>query len=87
MSHPRDWLEFVEWYGGDKSWIRDVLLDEGNKFYFIVFLSFMLGIMFREVGDIVRTLGDGVIEFVAGVVERVSARLKSVLSRADPSAK
>ena len=87
MSHPRDWLEFVEWYGGDKSWIRDVLLDEGNKFYFIVFLSFILGVMFREMGDIVRTLGDGVLQFVAGVVDRLSARLKSSVLRPDPSSK
>ena len=80
-------LEFVEWYGEDNSWIHDVLLDEGNKFYFIVFLSFMLGTMFREVGDIIRTLGDAVLAFVAGVVARVSARLGSALSRPDPSAK
>jgi hypothetical protein len=79
-------LEFVEWYGED-GWVHDVLLDEGNKFYFIVFLSFVLGVMFREVGDIVRTLGDGVLQFVAGVVDRLSARLKSAVSRPDPSAK
>ena len=80
-------LEFVEWYGEDGGWIHDFLLDEGNKFYFIAFMSFMLGIMIREVSDIVRSLGDGVAGFVSGVVSRVSDRLSSALSRPDPSAK
>ena len=80
-------LEFVEWYGEDGGWIHDFLLDEGNKFYFIAFMSFMLGIMIREVSDIVRTLGDGVAAFVGGVVTRISDRLSSALSRPDPSAK
>jgi hypothetical protein len=80
-------LEFVEWYGQDGGWIHDFLLDEGNKFYFIAFMSFMLGIMIREVSDTVRSLGDGVTAFVDGVVSRVSDKLASALSRPDPSAK
>jgi hypothetical protein len=80
-------LEFVEWYGQDGGWIHDFLLDEGNKFYFIAFMSFMLGIMIREASDIIRNLGDGVAAFVDGVVSRISDRLSSALSRPDPSAK
>ncbi len=50
-------------------------------------MSFMLGIMIREVSDIVRTLGDGVAVFVDGVVTRISDRLSSALSRPDSSPK
>ena len=79
-------LEFTEWYGEDK-WIQSYVLEEGNKFYFIAFLSFMLGIMIRETSDIIRKLGDGVVAFVQDAVARVSDRLASVLSRVDPSRK
>ena len=79
-------LEFVEWYGEDK-WIATYLLEEGNKFYFIVFVSFMLGIMIRETSEIIRNLGDGVVAFVRAAVGRVSDRLASALSRPDTSGK
>ena len=79
-------LEFVEWYGEDK-WIAANLLEEGNKFYFIVFVSFILGIMIRETSDIIRNLGDGVVAFVSGAVSRVSGRLAPALSPPDTSGK
>jgi hypothetical protein len=79
-------LEFAEWYGEDK-WIQTYLLEEGNKFYFIAFLSFMLGIMIFETSDIIRELGDGVVAFVRSAVARVSHRLASALSRPDTSGK
>lgn len=79
-------LEFVEWYGED-GWIQSYLLEEGNKFYFIAFMSFLLGVMIREAGDSVRVLGDGVLALVGAVVARISSRLSSALSRADLSGK
>ena len=84
MSHPRDWLEFVEWYGGDKSWIRDVLLDEGNKFYFIVFMSFCLGL--EDTNSIMRNLSDGVLQFVSNAVGRLVDKLSSTF-QPGPSSK
>lgn len=79
-------LEFVEWYGED-TWIQHYLLEEGNKFYFIAFMSFTLGLMIRGASDIVLSLGEGVLAFVGGVVDRVSRRLSSALSRADVTGK
>ena len=79
-------LEFVEWYG-EATWIQNYLLEEGNKFYFIAFLSFTLGTMIRETSDIIRDLGDGVVAFVRDAIARVSDRLASVASHPDTSGK
>ena len=75
-------LEFVEWYG-EGTWIQDYLLEEGNKFYFIVLLSFCLGLMSQETSGIIRQLAEGVVSFVRAAVGRVSSRLGSAISRAD----
>ena len=75
-------LEFVEWYG-EGAWIEDYLLEEGNKFYFIVFMSFSLGLMSEETSAIMRELAEGVVKFVRNVVGRVSDRLSSAVTRAD----
>ncbi|MCH7765905.1 MAG: hypothetical protein IH916_05045 [Acidobacteria bacterium] len=75
-------LEFVEWYGEGK-WIENYLLEEGNKFYFIVFMSFSLGLMSEETSAIMRELAEGVVKFVRNVVGRVSDRLSSAVARAD----
>ena len=79
-------LEFAEWYGEDK-WIQTYLLEEGNKSYFIAFLSFMLGIMIHETSAIIRDLGDGVVAFVRGGIARIADKLSSALSRPDTSGK
>ena len=75
-------LEFVEWYGEGK-WIENYLLEEGNKFYFIVFMSFSLGLMSEETSAIMRELAEGVVKFVRNVVGRVSDRLSSAVARTD----
>ncbi len=75
-------LEFVEWYGEGK-WIENYLLEEGNKFYFIVFMSFSLGLMSEETSAIMRELAEGVVKFVRNVVGRVSDRLSSAVTRTD----
>ena len=75
-------LELVEWYG-EGTWIQDYLLEEGNKFYFIVLLSFCLGLMSQETSGIIRQLAEGVVAFVRAAVGRVSSRLGSAISRAD----
>jgi hypothetical protein len=72
-------LEFVEWYGEGK-WIETYLLEEGNKTYFIVFLSFCLGISSDVTSSIIRDLSNGVAEFVKKVVSRVSQKLSSSVS-------
>lgn len=79
-------LEFVEWYGEDKSWIHNYILEEGNKFYFIVFMSFCLGLASDTASSIIRDLSDGVCEMVSGAVSRVSKKLKSaVADRSTPT--
>jgi hypothetical protein len=67
-------LEFVEWYADDK-WLRNYLLEEGNKFYFIVFMSFCLGIASDGTASILRDLSSGVVDFVRGAIGKVTARL------------
>jgi len=79
-------LEFAEWYGEDK-WIQNYLLEEGNKSYFIAFLSFMLGVTINETSEIIRDLGDGVAAFVRGAIARISDKLSSAMSRPDTSGK
>lgn len=72
-------LEFVEWYGQGK-WIENYILEEGNKFYFIVFMSFCLGLASDTTNRIIRDLAEGVGEFVRRAVARISDRLSSTVS-------
>lgn len=72
-------LEFAEWYGEGK-WIESYLLEEGNKYFFIVFMSFSLGLMSDETSGISRNLAEGVVKFVQRVVARVSQRLISAVN-------
>ena len=72
-------LEFVEWYGEGK-WIETYLLEEGNKTYFIVFLSFCLGISSDSTSSMIRDLSNGVSEFVKKVISRVSQKLGTSVS-------
>lgn len=74
-------LEFVEWYG-EGTWIETYLLEEGNKFYFIAFTSFCLGLMSEETSSIIRELATGVVDFVRRAVARVVGRMGSVFSQA-----
>jgi hypothetical protein len=72
-------LEFVEWYGEGK-WIETYLLEEGNKTYFIIFMSFCLGISSDVTSGIMRDLAGGVSDFVKKAVSRVSQKLSSTVS-------
>ena len=72
-------LEFVEWYGEGK-WIETYLLEEGNKTYFVAFVSFCLGISSDATSGIIRDLSSGVSDFVRKAVARVSQRLSSAVS-------
>jgi hypothetical protein len=72
-------LEFVEWYGEGK-WIETYILEEGNKTYFIAFMSFCLGISSDATSSIIRDLADGVSDFVKKAVSRVSQKLSSAVS-------
>lgn len=71
-------LEFTEWYG-EGNWVETYLLEEGNKSYFIAFVSFCLGLLSDQTSSIVRDLADGVIQFVRAVVQRVSNRLSTAV--------
>lgn len=75
-------LEFVEWYG-EGTWMQTYLLEEGNKFYFIVFMSFCLGLASDTTSSIIRDLADGVTEFVRRAVSRVSQKLTLAVSKTD----
>lgn len=72
-------LEFVEWYG-EGNWIETYILEEGNKTYFIAFVSFCLGLSSDSTSSIIRDLSNGVSEFVRKAVSRVSQRLSSSVS-------
>ncbi len=72
-------LEFVEWYGED-TWIQGYLLEEGNKFYFIAFMSFSLGLASDRVAGISRELSEGVADFVEAAVKRVGGKLKTAIA-------
>ena len=72
-------LEFVEWYGEGK-WIENYILEEGNKTYFIAFVSFCLGLSSDVTSSIIRDLSQGVSDFVRKAVSRVSQRLSSAVS-------
>jgi hypothetical protein len=72
-------LEFVEWYGEGK-WIETYILEDGNKTYFIAFMSFCLGISSDVTSGIIRDLAKGVSDFVGKAVSRVSQKLSSAVS-------
>ncbi len=76
-------LEFVEWYG-EGTWIESYVLEEGNKFYFIVFMSFCLGL--EDTSSIIRNLSSGVLQFVSNAVARLVDKLGSAF-QASPSGK
>lgn len=73
-------LEFAEWYG-EGTWIETYLLEEGNKFYFIAFMSFCLGLMSDDSSRIIRELAEGVVDFVRRAVGRVVGRMDSVFTQ------
>jgi hypothetical protein len=75
-------LEFVEWYAED-TWLANYILEEGNKFYFIVFMSFCLGISSESTAKIIGDLSAGVSAAVQGAVRRIAERLGAVVSDAD----
>ncbi len=68
-------LEFVEWYG-EGTWMQTYLLEEGNKFYFIAFVSFCLGLASDRTSRILGDLAESVGDFVEGAVDRVNQWLK-----------
>lgn len=72
-------LEFVEWWG-EGTWIAAYLLEEGNKFYFVVLVSFCMGLMIDETSDIIRDLANGVARFVSDVVTRLTQKLVSAFN-------
>jgi len=79
-------LEFVEWYGEGK-WIETYLLEEGNKTYFIAFVSFCLGLTSERTGNILGDLAESVGDFVEGAAKAVGRRLRSVFTSTDAGKK
>lgn len=75
-------LEFVEWYGEGK-WIETYILEEGNKTYFIAFVSFCLGLSSDVTSSIIRDLSQGVSSFVRKAVSRVSKKLSTAVTDID----
>ena len=75
-------LEFAEWYGEGK-WIEQYFLEEGNKYYFMIFLSFCLGLASDTTSTIIRDLSEGVGDMVKRAAARVSARLRSAVTDVD----
>ena len=73
-------LEFTEWYG-EGTWIETYLLEEGNKSYFIAFMSFCLGLASDRTSRIIRDLAEGVGDFVQHAVARISQRLSTAVSQ------
>ena len=73
-------LEFVEWYG-QGTWMQNYLLEEGNKFYFIAFMSFCLGLASDRTSRIIGDLAEGVGDFVEAAVDRVTQWLKLGVSK------
>jgi hypothetical protein len=72
-------LEFVEWYAED-GWLQSYLLEDGNKFYFIVLVSFCLGLASDQAAGTLRDLSDGLWEFIREVVKRFTRKLRSGLT-------
>lgn len=79
-------LEFVEWYGEGK-WLQQYILEEGNKYYFIVFMSFCLGLASCTTAGIMRDLSDGVTEMVSRAVGRLSQKLSLAVTKTDTAEK
>jgi len=79
-------LEFVEWYGEGK-WLQKYLLEEGNKYYFIVFMSFCLGLASNTTAGLMRDLSEGVTEFISRAIGRVSQKLSLAVTKADSGTK
>lgn len=73
-------LEFAETLGPD-SMINDYLLEEGNKFYFIAFASFCLGLSSDTTNGIIRELSAGVTELFCRLVSRFSNKLASLVKK------
>ena len=69
-------LEFVEWYG-QGTWVEHYLLEEGNKFYFIVFMSFCLGLTSDRTSKLIGDLAEAVGDFLEQAVAMVSKRLRN----------
>jgi hypothetical protein len=80
-------LEFVEWWGEDGGWLETYLLEEGNKYYFIVFTSFILGISSDVTSSIFRDLSDGTIGLIQRIIAGMVRRMNSVLTVVDASEK
>jgi hypothetical protein len=80
-------LEFVEWYSDDPSWIRTYILEEGNKYYFIAFMSFCLGLASNSASTVARDLSAGVVELVAKSVARVVDKLKNAVGEVSATTK
>lgn len=69
-------LEFAEWYG-EGGWLENYILAEGNKFYFIVFASFCLGLVSDRTASIIGDLAESVGDLLEQAVGRVSQRLRN----------
>jgi len=75
-------LEFAE-AREEGSWIQEFLMAEGNKFYFIVFLSFCLGLSTDTTNGVIRDLTDGIAEFFSRLVNRFSSWLSSAVGKGE----
>jgi hypothetical protein len=56
------------------------LLEEGNKFYFNVFMSFCLGLVSDQVAEVMRELADSVLKLVHGIVKKLAGKMKTAIS-------
>ncbi len=72
-------LEFTEWYAEDSEWI-DGLMEDGNKFYFIAFMSFLLGLASDRVAGITRELSESVADFAEAVAKKFGSKLKDIVT-------
>lgn len=75
-------LELTELYG-EGTWVQTYLLEEGNKYYFIVFMSFCLGLSSNSTAAIMGDLSDGVTEFVSRAVGNLSKKLSLAVTKTD----
>ncbi len=72
-------LEFAE-SQGDGEWMRQIM-EEGNKFYFIAFVSFCLGVSSDSTNAILRDLTDGVTEFISRAAQRFASWLSGLVGK------
>lgn len=75
-------LEFIEWYG-EGGWLEKYLLEEGNKYFFIVFVSFCLGVGSESTSQMIGELVNGVTAGIRSIVRRVARKFGAVVSDAD----